>query len=85
MWFSWSPNKSFIVVEVASGSETPNRLSAISILAHEFFHLILRENKNLFSQINKIAKENKKNTYQIVNRNTPSNVFRRTINKFIHS
>jgi len=60
MWFSWSPNKSFIVVEVASSSETPNRLSAISILAHEFFHLILRGNKNLLSQINKIAEENKK-------------------------
>ena len=59
-WFSWTPKENFIVVEVPSKSKVPNNLFPLSVLAHEIFHLILRQNKNLFSKITKIAKENKR-------------------------
>lgn len=59
-WFSWRPEKSFIVVEIPHGLKALNTLFPVSILTHEFFHLILRENKNLFSKIVRISEENKK-------------------------
>jgi hypothetical protein len=59
-WFSWTPKRNFIVVEIPISLKTPNNLFPVSILTHEFFHLILRENKNLFLKITKIAQENKK-------------------------
>jgi len=58
-WFSWEPKKRFIVVEIPSRLRVPGSLFPASILAHEFFHLALRENKNLFLEINKIAERNK--------------------------
>lgn len=59
-WFSWSPQKSFIVVEIPAGLKPPSNLLPMGILAHEFFHLILRENKALFSKISNIVEKNKK-------------------------
>lgn len=59
-WFSWTPKESFIVVEIPHSIKVPNNLFPVSVLAHEFFHLMLRKNKNLFSKIIKITKENKK-------------------------
>jgi len=59
-WFSWTPKESFIVIEIPFGLRIPNNFFPMGVLAHEFFHLILRGNKNLFSKISKIAKENEK-------------------------
>ncbi len=56
-WFSWTPKESFIVVEIPLGFKVPNNFFPLAVLAHEFFHLMLRENKNLFLKITKIAKE----------------------------
>ncbi|MBU2081875.1 hypothetical protein KKH14_00340 [Patescibacteria group bacterium] len=58
--FSWTPRKSFIDIEVPFGLKTPNGFFPVSILAHEFFHLILRKNKNLFLEIKKITEKNEK-------------------------
>jgi len=59
-WFSWTTKKSFIVVEIPFGLRMPNNLFPLSVLAHEFFHLMLRKNKNLFSKICNTVKGNKK-------------------------
>lgn len=59
-WFSWTPKESFIVIGIPLGLKTPNNVFPISVLAHEFFHLMLRGNKNLLSAIIKITKENEK-------------------------
>ena len=59
-WFSWTPKESFIVVEIPLGLKAPNNLFSLAVLAHEFFHLMLRENKNLFLKITNIARENDK-------------------------
>lgn len=59
-WFSWTPKESFIVVEIPLSLKVPNNFFPLSVLAHEFFHLMLRKNKNLFLKINRIAKENEK-------------------------
>ncbi|MEK7506931.1 MAG: hypothetical protein AAB585_00085 [Patescibacteria group bacterium] len=59
-WFSWMPKKSFMVVEIPPYFEPRDDLFPIGVLAHEFFHLILRKNKNLFSRIGKVAEDNKK-------------------------
>lgn len=59
-WFSWAPKESFIVVEIPLGLKVPNNFFPLAVLAHEFFHLMLRENKNLFLEITKIAEENYK-------------------------
>ncbi len=74
-WFSWTPEKSFMVVEI------PHRLKPtldycfpISILAHEFFHLMIRENKALFSKIDRIASDNKELIKKLSN-NMPPRLF----------
>ena len=59
-WFSWMPKKSFMVVEIPPNFEPRDNSFPIGVLAHEFFHLMLRKNKNLFSKIGKIAEDNKK-------------------------
>lgn len=59
-WFSWTPKESFIVIEVPHGLKAPNNLFPVSILAHEYFHLILRKQKNIVFEINKIVQKNKK-------------------------
>ncbi len=59
-WFSWTPKESFIVVEIPFGLKVPNNFFPLAVLAHEFFHLMLRKNKNLFLKITKIVKENEK-------------------------
>lgn len=59
-WFSWAPNKSFIVVEIPAGLHPPVNLFPISILAHEYFHLMLRKNKLVFSDICEVANKNLK-------------------------
>lgn len=58
-WFSWMPKQSFVVVEIPFELKIPNRLFQLGILTHEFFHLILKQNKNLVLQINQIVEENK--------------------------
>jgi hypothetical protein len=57
-WFSWTPKESFIVVEIPLKLKVPNNFFSLAVLAHEFFHLMLRKNKNLFLKISNIAKEN---------------------------
>lgn len=59
-WFSWTPRESFIVIEIPFALKPPNNFFPLSILAHEFFHLALRKNKNLLLKIAKIAEENEK-------------------------
>lgn len=59
-WFSWTSKQSFIVVEIPLGLKIPHNFFPLAVLAHEFFHLILRKNKNLFLKITDIAKENDK-------------------------
>ena len=59
-WFSWTPKENFIVVEIPLGLKAPNNFFPLAVLAHEFFHLMLRKNKNLFLKITNIARENDK-------------------------
>lgn len=59
-WFSWTPKESFIVIEIPFDLKVPDNFFPLAILAHEFFHLMLRKNKNLFLKITKIVKENEK-------------------------
>lgn len=59
-WFSWTPEESFVVVEIPFGLKAPNNFFPLSVLAHEFFHLALRKNKNLFLKITETAQENEK-------------------------
>jgi len=58
--FSWTPKESFIVVEIPFGLKAPDNLFPLAVLVHEFFHLMLRENKNLFLKITNITRENDK-------------------------
>lgn len=58
-WFSWTPKNSFVVVEIPSGLKPPATRFPVSILAHEFFHLIIRKNKRLRSEIIATADTNK--------------------------
>ncbi len=57
-WFSWEPKSSFIVIEIPFNLQIPKDFFPLAVLAHEFFHLILRKNKDLFLKIKKIAEEN---------------------------
>lgn len=57
-WFSWTPKESFIVIEIPSSLKPPNDLFSIGILAHEFFHLMLRKNNNLFLKIKNTSEKN---------------------------
>lgn len=59
-WFSWTPKESFIVVEIPIELRAPNNYFPLGIVIHEFFHLILRKNKKLFSEMIREAKKNKK-------------------------
>jgi hypothetical protein len=59
-WFSWMPKQSFIVIEIPFNLKIPNNFFPLAVLVHEFFHLILRKNKNLFLKITDIAKKNDK-------------------------
>ncbi len=59
-WFSWTPKESFIIVEIPFSLKTSNHFFPLAVLAHEFFHLMLRKNKNLLLKIIKITKENDK-------------------------
>ncbi len=59
-WFSWTPKESFIVVEIPLDLRVPNNFFPLAVLTHEFFHLMLRKNKNLFLKITEITKENDK-------------------------
>ncbi|MBU1255889.1 MAG: hypothetical protein ABII95_02080 [Patescibacteria group bacterium] len=58
-WFSWMPKQSFIVVEIPFGLKVSSGLFQLGVLAHEFFHLILKQNKNLVLRINQIVEENR--------------------------
>lgn len=57
-WFSWEPKNSFIVVEIPFNLQIPKDFFPLAVLAHEFFHLILRKNEDLFLKITKIAEKN---------------------------
>ncbi|MDO8443415.1 MAG: hypothetical protein Q7S78_00190 [Candidatus Azambacteria bacterium] len=72
--FSWTPKKSFINIEIPLGLEVPNGFFPISILAHEFFHLMLRKNKSLFLEIEKITQENEK-LFVRLSKGMPSRMF----------
>lgn len=58
-WFSWTSAKSFIVVEIPEGLPVAENLFHMSVLGHEFFHLIIRRNTKLFSKIDIIAQKDK--------------------------
>ena len=73
-WFSWTPKESFIVVEIPFGLKIPNNFFPLGILAHEFFHLILKENKIFTAQISKIAGENAK-LFTKLSEDIPNRIF----------
>jgi len=72
--FSWTPKESFIVVEIPLGLKIPNNFFPLAVLAHEFFHLMLRENKNLFLKITNITKENDK-LFTKLSKGMPNRIF----------
>ncbi len=59
-WFSWTKTDSFIVVEIPFSLKVPNGYFPLAVLAHEFFHLLLRKNEKLFSKIAQVVKENER-------------------------
>jgi hypothetical protein len=73
-WFSWTPKESFIVVEIPSDIKVPDNFFPLSVLAHEFFHLMLRKNKNLFLKIDEIARQNEK-LFTKLSEGMPSRLF----------
>lgn len=72
--FSWTPKESFIIVEIPFGLKVPDNFPPLSVLVHEFFHLMLRKNKSLFSKISKITEENKKILTKL-SESMPSRIF----------
>lgn len=58
-WFSWMPDENFIVVEIPESLKPPQNLFPVGVLAHEYFHLIIRKNKKLFIWMRKHAEKNK--------------------------
>ena len=52
----------------------PDNFFPLAVLAHEFFHLMLRENKNLFLKITKIAQKNEK-LFTKLSKEIPSRIF----------
>jgi len=73
-WFSWTPKESFIVVEIPLDLKAPNNFFPLAILAHEFFHLMLRKNKSLFLKITNIAKKNDK-LFAKLSKGMPNRIF----------
>jgi len=73
-WFSWTPKKKNIVVEIPLGLEPSSSFFPVSILVHEFFHLILMKNKKLFSVITETTKENKELLTKLLKR-MPNRIF----------
>jgi hypothetical protein len=73
-WFSWIPKESFIVIEIPLDLKVPNNFFPLAVLAHEFFHLMLRENKSLFSKITNIAKKNDK-LFTKLSKGMPNRIF----------
>ncbi len=57
-WFSWSPERTFVVVEIPLGFRVPASTFPVGILVHEFFHLALRRNSDLLSYIREVAERN---------------------------
>jgi len=52
----------------------PNNFFPLAVLAHEFFHLMLRKNKNLFLKITKITQKNEK-LFTKLSKEIPSRIF----------
>jgi len=73
-WFSWMPKESFIVIEIPLDLKVPNNFFPLAVLAHEFFHLMLRENKSLFSKTTNIAKKNDK-LFTKLSKGMPNRIF----------
>ncbi len=73
-WFSWTPKKNFMVIEIPYGLKNPNILFPIGILAHEYFHLILRKNKKFILEKNRIVRKNNKLLTKLAKR-MPANMF----------
>ncbi len=74
-WFSWTPKQSFVVVEIPIGLKVADNLFQIGILAHEYFHLVLKKNKKLVLQINQIAEENNELLEKISKRDVSNKMF----------
>ena len=74
-WFSWTPNESFIVIEIPFGLKPSNNLFPLGILAHEFFHLILKKNTALASQINKLIRKNIKSFPKLLDTHISNRMF----------
>lgn len=58
-WFSWTAKERFIVFEIPEGLEVAKDYFPVSVLVHEFFHLMMRKNQKDFSVLIDIAKKNK--------------------------
>jgi len=57
-WFSYSKNKKFIVIEIPIDHMPKNEdLFPCAILLHEFFHLLIKENKELWKTVYALRKE----------------------------
>lgn len=57
-WYSWTSQESFIVIEIPLGYKP--ELFDLSVLLHEYFHLMIRKNKKLLNLISKVAQDNNK-------------------------
>lgn len=74
-WFSWTPKETFVVVEIPLGLKPPGNYFPLGVLVHEFFHLILKENKKLVFQISKVAEENARLFAKISKNHVPNRMF----------
>lgn len=72
--FSWTQKESFIVVEIPLNLKVSSDLFPLAILAHEFFHLILRKREDIFLKINTVAKENEV-LFTKIAKGMPSRIF----------
>jgi len=59
-WFSWTPKKSFVVIEIPLAAIPSQTLFPVGIVAHEILHLLLRKNIRLFTELKNLAKDNAK-------------------------
>jgi len=62
-WFSWTPTRQSIVVECGKNIEN-KKYFAVSVLAHEFFHLAIRKNKKIMREIDRCAKKH----YEVIDK-----------------
>lgn len=74
-WFSWTQKESFIVVEIPFGYKMFESPFPLSVLIHEFFHLLLRENIDLINQIKEKAEKKSELLKNKLNENMSNKMF----------